>query len=91
MAWGNKAEALYELGRTDKAVECILKAQDIDPSDDETWYQKARILSQRNPDEALDSLLVAVSINPKNKKKAQTEELFADFLQDVRFKRVIKS
>ena len=91
MAWGNKAEALYELGRLEDAVECILKAQNIDPSDDETWYQKARILSHRNPDEALDSLLVAVSLNPGNKKMAHTEESFVDFRQDARFKKMIES
>ncbi len=91
MAWGNKAEALYGLGRSEEAVECILKAQNIDPADDETWYQKARILSKKNQEEALDSLLVAVSINPDNKKRAKTEELFVRFWQDARFKNMVEA
>lgn len=89
MAWGNKAEALYELGRSEEAVECILKAQNMDPTDDETWYQKARIFSQSNPDETLDSLLVAVSINPDNKERAQTEESFSNFQRNERFNNMI--
>ena len=91
MAWGNKAEALYGLGRSEEAVECILKAQNMDPADDETWYQKARILSKKNQEEALDSLLVAVSINPDNKKRAKTEELFVRFWQDARFKNMVEA
>ena len=91
MAWGNKAEALYELEESNDALECILKAQSIDPTDDETWYQKARILSQKDPNVALDSLLVAVSINPENKQRAQTEKSFVDLQKHERFKRMIRT
>ena len=91
MAWGNKAEALYELGESNGALECILKAQSIDPTDDETWYQKARILSKKDPNVALDSLLVAVSINPENRQRAQTEKSFVDLQKHERFKRMIQT
>ena len=91
MAWGNKAEALYELGESNGALECILKAQSIDPTDDETWYQKARILSKKDPNVALDSLLVAVSINPENRQRAQTEKSFVDFQKYDRFKKMIQA
>ena len=91
MAWGNKAEALYELGESNDALECILKAQSIDPTDDETWYQKARILSKKDPNVALDSLLVAVSINPANRQRAQAETSFVNFEKSDRFKKMIQT
>ncbi len=87
-AWEIKGASLYELGRPEEALECILNAQDMDPAGGETWYQKARILAGGERDGALDALLVAVSINPDNKKRAGADGSFAGLRQDARFKKM---
>ena len=41
MAWNNKGNALYSLGRREEAIGCYDHALTIDPRDAAAWYSKA--------------------------------------------------
>jgi len=76
--------------KTDQAMDNILTSEKLDPTNNETWYQKARILSYINQDRdrALDSLLVAISIAPENRDRALKDQSFENIKNDMRFKRM---
>ena len=89
MEFSLKASALIELQDWDKAVTCVDSAIESDPAYDDSWYQKARILSvQKNIEDSLDSLLVAVSLEKENKKRAKSENEFENIRNLERFKKI---
>ncbi|MGI0015892.1 MAG: hypothetical protein ACREBU_20935, partial [Nitrososphaera sp.] len=59
------------------------------PKDEESWYHKARCLSKMDKQqEALDAILVAVSIEPKLRNPEQMERDFGKLKTIDKFKRL---
>ncbi|MEK6946344.1 MAG: tetratricopeptide repeat protein [Nanoarchaeota archaeon] len=65
--WHNEGDALYKLGKYDKANRCFDKAIKIDPKNADAWSSKSATLSQlRKSDEAVVCSDEAIKIDPKN-------------------------
>jgi len=91
IAWINKSAALLGLEKKEQALATIMKSFEISKSNHITWYYKAKILSSMNKiDEALDALLVAVSLNPITKKSMKDEKLFQNIRKSPRFEIISK-
>ncbi len=59
--WG---KMLYEMGRTEKALDMLAQASQLDAADPTPWLYRAHILSDLNrAGEAIDALNTAVSLN----------------------------
>ncbi len=92
-AWHNFGEALHGTGQYRIALKAFEKSLKIDPKEDDAWYMKARCLAKldgRNQDKAIDSLLVAISLNHENKSKARTEKNFLSLRRLKRFKNLLR-
>jgi len=90
VALSNKGESLYELGKITEGFEFILKALEIDSTDDNTWYQKARILvSMNRNDDAIDSLIVSTSINPEQIDSIKKDDSFSNIKNEPRFQKLL--
>ena len=72
------------------ALDFIDRSLDTDSTNDETWYQRARICSQMNrTEDALDALLVSTSIFPDNKELAKDDETFSSMKNEKRFQKIV--
>ncbi len=90
IAWVNKGEALFELGNTKQALRCLDNAVEFDSTYDATWYERARVLSVLEKyDDALDSLLVAVSIGADFEGDLNKEPAFKKLHDNKRFKKIL--
>ncbi len=91
-AWFNQGEALLQLGKYQDALESFNMVLEIQRKDHETWYMKARCLAKigSKENEAIDSLLVAIALEPKNKSKAEKEKDFSTLRSSPNFKRIVK-
>ena len=78
-----------KLENESKALAAFEKVLKFDPKDGDAWYMKARCLSRINKkEEAMDALVVATAIDPKNKKNLKKEPDFASIRELKRFKKL---
>lgn len=100
--WADKGNMLLKLGRTDDALEAYKKSLELEPNDEETLYEVAKIYSlKRNKNEALFYLKKAVYIEILSagssdygtffRKNAQNETEFNWLLNDKQFREIIES
>lgn len=91
-AWYNMGEAFLGKGQYRKALQVFERSLKLDPKEDDVWYMKARCLSKsvkKNYEKAIDSLLVAISLNRENKIKARKERDFLPLKSSERFKKLL--
>jgi tetratricopeptide (TPR) repeat protein len=90
IAWVNKGEALFESGNTKQALRCLDNAIEFDSTNDAAWYERARILSiLEKYDDALDSLLVSVSLGADFEGDLNKEPAFKKLHDSKRFKKIL--
>jgi Flp pilus assembly protein TadD len=78
-----------KLENESKALAAFEKVLTFDPKDGDAWYMKARCLSRIDrKDEAMDALVVATAIEPKNNRKVKKEPDFASIRESKRFKKL---
>ena len=71
-------------------MKCFEKGIKIKPDEDLLWYNKACMLSKMNKiDDALDALLVTISIAPENLLEISDESDFDNIKNSERFKKFL--
>ena len=79
-----------EIGDLEEAQVFVDSSIEADPTNDDSWYQKARILAKQDKiEDSLDSLLVSTSLNNDNKELAKSEKDFSNLQNNDRFKKII--
>jgi tetratricopeptide (TPR) repeat protein len=90
-SWMSLAIAYDYLDNYEKSLQCYEKGIEIKPKDGLFWYNKAGTLSKINKiDDALDSLLVAISIEPEFLSVISIETEFDNIKNTERFQNFLK-
>ena len=88
--WNGLGSAYNTIDNSEEALKCFEKGIKIKPDEDLLWYNKACMLSKMNKiDDALDALLVAISIAPENLLEISDESDFDNIKNSERFKKFL--
>lgn len=88
--WNALGTAYHTAGNNVKALDCFERAIKLDSTEDLLWYNKACVLSEDNrEEEALDSLLVAISLNPEILIDMRGDNDFKNIKNTERFKKFL--
>lgn len=87
VAWVNMGNAYRELMRYDEALECYLKAAELDSNDPSTYYNMAATYARmRKREKMLETLTLAIKNDGDFKDEALNEPAFRDYWNDPAFK-----
>jgi tetratricopeptide (TPR) repeat protein len=90
-AWNFKSLVYYERKVYGKALDCVDKAIDSDPTFGMAWYNRACYLSMLNQiPESLGALVRSIEIDVKNAKRAVKDKDFMNVRLEEGFKRIVE-
>jgi tetratricopeptide (TPR) repeat protein len=90
-AWNLKGLIFYRQKNYDKALECVEKAIDSNPTDGMSWYNKGCYHSILNHiPESIESLKRSIEIDVKNAKKAVRDKDFENIRADEGYRRIVE-
>jgi tetratricopeptide (TPR) repeat protein len=90
-AWNFKSLVYYERKVYGKALDCVDKAIDSDPTFGMAWYNRACYLSMLNQiPESLTALVRSIEIDVKNAKRAVKDKDFMNVRLEEGFKRIVE-
>ena len=90
-AWNLKGLIFYRQKNYDKALECVEKAIDSNPTDGMSWYNKACYHSLLNHiQESIEALKRSIEIDVKNAKKAVKDKDFENIRTDEGYRRIVE-
>jgi tetratricopeptide (TPR) repeat protein len=88
--WNALGTSYETVKNYEKALECFEKGITVDSTEDLLWFNRACMLSRLNKkDEALDSIHVAISLNPENLVDLKDEDDFENLKETERFKKFL--
>ncbi len=90
-AWNLKGLIYYRQKNYDKALDCVEKAIDSNPTDGMSWYNKACYHSLLNHiPESIEALKRSIEIDVKNAKKAVKDKDFENIKADEGYRRIVE-
>ncbi|MEO9307084.1 MAG: tetratricopeptide repeat protein [Nitrososphaera sp.] len=90
-AWNLKGLIYYRQKNYDKALDCVEKAIDSNPTDGMSWYNKACYHSLLNHiPESIEALKRSIEIDVKNAKKAVKDKDFDNIKTDEGYRRIVE-
>jgi tetratricopeptide (TPR) repeat protein len=90
-SWNLKGLVYYKQKNYDKALECVEKAIDSNPTDGMSWYNKACYHSLLNHiQESIEALKRSIEIDVKNAKKAVRDKDFENIRMDEGYRRIVE-
>lgn len=90
-SWNLKGLVLYRQKNYDKALECVERAIDSNPTDGMAWYNKSCYHSLLNQiPESIEALKRSIEIDVKNAKKAVRDRDFENIKADVGYRRIVE-
>ena len=90
-AWNLKSLVHYEQKNYAKALDCVEKSIESDPTFDMAWYNKACFLSILNQiPESIEALKRAIEIDVKNARKAVRDKDFTNVRVEEGFRRIVE-
>lgn len=90
-AWNLKGLIYYRQKNYEKALECVEKAIDTNPTDGMSWYNKACYYSLLNHvPEGIEALKRSIEIDVKNAKKAVRDKDFENIKADDGYRRIVE-
>ena len=90
-AWNLKGLIYYKQKNYEKALECVEKAIESNPTDGMSWYNKACYLSLLNHiPESIEALKRSIEIDVKNAKKAVRDKDFENIKADDGYRRIVE-
>ncbi|NHI02400.1 GTP cyclohydrolase III (methanopterin) [Candidatus Nitrosotalea sp. TS] len=90
-AWNLKGLIYYRQKNYEKALECVEKSIDTNPTDGMSWYNKGCYYSLLNHiPEAIEALKRSIEIDVKNAKKAVRDKDFENVRADDGYRRIVE-
>jgi tetratricopeptide (TPR) repeat protein len=90
-AWNLKGLIYYRQKNYDKALDCVEKAIDSNPTDGMSWYNNACYHSLLNHiPESIEALKRSIEIDVKNAKKAVKDKDFENIKADEGYRRIVE-
>ncbi|MDE1826458.1 MAG: tetratricopeptide repeat protein [Thaumarchaeota archaeon] len=90
-AWNLKGLIYYRQKNYEKALECVEKSIDTNPTDGMSWYNKGCYYSLLNHiPEAIEALKRSIEIDVKNAKKAVRDKDFENVKADDGYRRIVE-
>ena len=90
-AWNLKGLIFYRQKNYEKALECVEKAIESNPTDGMSWYNKACYHSLLNHiPESIEGLKRSIEIDVKNAKKAVKDKDFENIRTDEGYRRIVE-
>lgn len=90
-AWNLKGLIYYKQKNYEKALECVEKSIDTNPTDGMVWYNKGCYYSLLNHiPEAIEALKRSIEIDVKNAKKAVRDKDFENVKADDGYRRIVE-
>ena len=90
-AWNLKGLIFYRQKNYEKALECVEKAIDSNPTDGMSWYNKGCYHSLLNHiPESIEALKRSIEIDVKNAKKAVRDKDFENIRADEGYRRIVE-
>ena len=90
-AWNLKGLIYYKQKNYEKALECVEKSIDTNPTDGMAWYNKGCYYSLLNHiPESIEALKRSIEIDVKNAKKAVRDKDFENVKADDGYRRIVE-